>query len=229
MGKRITFEEIMARVAEFDSLDKQTQRRLRQQLRHAYNTAVAGSTARDQIAKAYEDCFGESVEQFANRRVNEPAAFVVDAPRSMWATGPSMKIQVLRDSTYGQLGKVNSPGDAADLIRQAIGGDAVQEHVVVIMLDTRNNVIGTAVVYVGTANTVVIDIKDILLPAILTGAKAIVMGHNHPSDDPTPSPEDIKLTRELAKVCKMLGLDLLDHVIVSTLGHRSLKADNFFN
>lgn len=228
MGKRITFEEIMARVAEFDSLDKQTQRRLRQQLRHTYNTAVAGSTAREQIARAYEDCFGESIEKFANR-VSEPAAFVVDAPRRMWATGPSMKIQVLRDSTYGQLGKVSSPGDAAHLIRQAIGGDAVQEHVVAIMLDTRNNVMGTAVIYVGTANTVVIDIKDILLPAILTGAKAIVMGHNHPSNDPTPSPEDIHITRTLAQACKLLGIDLLDHVIVATHTFRSLKSDNFFD
>jgi DNA repair protein RadC len=84
----------------------------------------------------------------------------------------------------------------------------------VILLDTRNQVLDIQAVYRGSLNTSLIRVGEIFRPAIEAPAAAIVVGHNHPSQDPAPSPEDISVTRQIVQAGKLLDIDCLDHIIV---------------
>jgi DNA repair protein RadC len=99
-----------------------------------------------------------------------------------------------------------------------------QEELRVLLLDTRNRVIGTRTIYRGSLNTTMVRVGEIFRPAIEAPAAAIIVGHNHPSADPTPSPEDVRLTRQIAEAGKLLDIDLLDHLIIAAAGrYTSLK------
>jgi DNA repair protein RadC len=93
---------------------------------------------------------------------------------------------------------------------------ADQEHVKVVLIDTRNQVIATPTIYKGTLNTTSIRVGEVFKEAIRRNAAAIIVAHNHPSGDPTPSPEDVILTRRIVEAGKLLNIEVLDHLI---LGH----------
>jgi DNA repair protein RadC len=101
--------------------------------------------------------------------------------------------------------------------------DARQERVVAIYLDARNRPIGREVVAIGGLRASVIQPRDILAPALALPAASLVLAHNHPSGDTRPSPEDVDVTRQLASAARIMGLELLDHVVVSRSGFTSLK------
>ena len=111
--------------------------------------------------------------------------------------------------------RADSPETVAQLLMSELAY-AEQEHVKVVLIDTRNGVIATPTVYVGTLNTTSIRRGEIFREAIRQNAAAIIIAHNHPSGDPTPSPEDVILTRRLVEAGKMLDIEVLDHLI---LGH----------
>lgn len=94
-------------------------------------------------------------------------------------------------------------------------GKMSQEHLVVICLDARLQVIEEKVVHIGSTSESLAVPKDILCPAIKNQAECIVLCHNHPSGDVYPSKKDDEMTERLRDVCKMLGIQLLDHIIVS--------------
>lgn len=121
--------------------------------------------------------------------------------------------------------RVSSPSDAANLVMW----DMVyleQEHLRIIMLDTRNRVIGMPTVYIGSLNTSVVRLAEVFKPAIKANAAAIIVVHNHPSGDPSPSPEDVRVTRELVSAGKLLDISVLDHLIVGNNRYTSLKERN---
>ena len=121
--------------------------------------------------------------------------------------------------------RVSIPSDAANLVMW----DMVyleQEHLRIIMLDTRNRVIGMPTVYIGSLNTSVVRLAEVFKPAIKANAAAIIVVHNHPSGDPSPSPEDVKVTRELVSAGKLLDISVLDHLIVGNNRYTSLKERN---
>lgn len=134
---------------------------------------------------------------------------------------------VLREAPPDLNVTVSDPGQAAVVLRKILAKKA-QEHFVVLMLNTRHRVIGYRIASVGTLNGCLVHPRDVFGPVLQNGAvAAIVVGHNHPSNDPSPSPEDVALTRRLTDVGKMLGIELLDHVIVTKDGHHSLREGRF--
>lgn len=107
---------------------------------------------------------------------------------------------------------VRDPADVARFVRQVVANDA-REHFVAIMIDGRHRPIAWQVVSVGTATASLVHPREVFQPAILVGAVALVVGHDHPSGDPRPSQEDREVTRRLAQAGRLLGIRLLDSVI----------------
>lgn len=117
---------------------------------------------------------------------------------------------------------VNSPGDVADLVMEEMRG-LDREHFRIIHLSTRNHVLGIIPVSIGSLNSSVVHPRECFKEAIRRNANAIVLLHNHPSGDPTPSREDLAMTRRLVEGGKILGIEVLDHVIIGDKRYVSLK------
>jgi DNA repair protein RadC len=118
--------------------------------------------------------------------------------------------------------RVTSPAEAADLLIPEMMY-LEQEHLRVLLLNTRNRVLRTATIYIGSLNTSVIRVGEIFRAAIRENAAALIVAHNHPSGDPTPSPEDVRVTRELHRAGQLLGIDVLDHIVIGQQRFVSLK------
>lgn len=117
---------------------------------------------------------------------------------------------------------INSPADAAALVQYEMGL-LEKEHLRVILLDRRNHVMDIVEVYAGSVNSSQVRVAEVFRPAIQRLASAIVVCHNHPSADCTPSPDDVAVTRALVQAGKLLDIDLLDHLILSFKSFVSLK------
>ncbi|MBU0492821.1 MAG: DNA repair protein RadC, partial [Chloroflexi bacterium] len=122
---------------------------------------------------------------------------------------------------------IQCPADAARLLRERAdrANGLRQEEVHVLLLNTKNRVVDVRMAYRGTLNASPFRPADLLREAVRQGAAAILIGHNHPSHEVEPSPEDVALTRELAQAGELLGIPLLDHLILGGSGGRycSLK------
>jgi DNA repair protein RadC len=92
--------------------------------------------------------------------------------------------------------------------------DVDREHFVVVLLNRKNQVIGVNTVAVGSLTAAVVHPREVLKPAVLANAAAIILVHNHPSGDPSPSTEDQQLTTRLVQAGRILGITVLDHVII---------------
>ncbi len=122
---------------------------------------------------------------------------------------------------------IRSAADAATLVNDM--ALLTQEHVRVILLDTTHRVIATPTIYIGTVNTSVVRIAEVFRDAITRSASAIMLVHNHPSGDPTPSPEDVELTRALFSAGRLLDIALLDHLIIGQPNWVSLRDLGFIS
>jgi DNA repair protein RadC len=118
--------------------------------------------------------------------------------------------------------RVSSPADAANAVMTEMMF-LEQEHLRVILLDTRNRVLGIPTIYIGSLNTSVVRIGELFREAIRANAAAIIVVHNHPSGDPAPSPEDVNVTRQLVQAGKTMDIEVLDHVIIGHQRYVSLK------
>jgi DNA repair protein RadC len=101
--------------------------------------------------------------------------------------------------------------------------DRAQEHVIVITLDTHATVIGVHTVTIGTANASLIHPREVFRPAILDNAAGILLAHNHPSGEATPSDSDIEATTRMYTAGAVLGIELVDHLIIGKEAIRSLR------
>jgi DNA repair protein RadC len=117
---------------------------------------------------------------------------------------------------------IHSPADAAAMVQFEMSA-LQQEHLRVINLDTRNRVINIEKLYVGSLNASTVRVGEIFRSAIQRSAAAIIVLHNHPSGDPSPSPEDIALTRTIGQAGKLLDIELLDHLVIGMGRFVSLK------
>jgi len=117
---------------------------------------------------------------------------------------------------------IRSPADAARFVRRVVGGDA-REHFVSLMLDARHRAIAYQVVSVGTATASLVHPREVFQPAVGLGACAVIVAHNHPSGDPTPSPEDREVTDRLIQAGRVLGIQVLDSIVVTEAGHVSIR------
>lgn len=110
--------------------------------------------------------------------------------------------------------KVTSSFALAQWLSDLIGNES-QEHLLVICLDTKNQTNSYETVSIGSLNQSIAHPRDILQRALLSNAARIVVAHNHPSSNPTPSENDNDFTSRMNKACTLLGIDLLDHIIVT--------------
>jgi DNA repair protein RadC len=117
---------------------------------------------------------------------------------------------------------IHSPKDAADLVMYEMAG-LVQENLWVILTDTRNRVIGIERLYQGSLNASTVRVGELFRAAIIRNAASILVVHNHPSGDPTPSPEDISLTRAVVQSGRLLDIQVLDHLVIGRGRYVSLK------
>ena len=117
---------------------------------------------------------------------------------------------------------ITCPEDAYALLGEEMGA-LCQEQVRVLLLDRRNRVTGQRVIYQGNCFSSVVRPAEVLRPAVLEGVPHLIVAHNHPSGDPSPSPQDVSVTKELADGAKLLGLTLLDHVVIGGDEAVSLK------
>jgi len=132
--------------------------------------------------------------------------------------------QRITDQKPHELTTINNPGEAAALATLKYEMSALeQEHLRVILLDTRNHVLDTVEIYRGSVNTAQVRPADVFKPAIRKNATALIVVHNHPSGDPTPSPDDVAVTRELVKAGELIDVKVLDHIIIGQGRHVSMK------
>ncbi|MBK8905343.1 MAG: DNA repair protein RadC [Anaerolineaceae bacterium] len=108
---------------------------------------------------------------------------------------------------------ITSPGDAANLLMPDMM-HLEQEHLRLVLLDTRNRLLGTPTIYVGSLNTSVIRIGELFRAALRENAAAFIIAHNHPSSDPSPSPEDIAVTRKIVEAGQLMSVEVIDHIII---------------
>lgn len=93
-----------------------------------------------------------------------------------------------------------------------------QEHLVLLTLNTKNRIVGAFTVHIGSVDSSIVSPASIFQRALLTNARSILICHNHPSGDITPSPEDIKVTQMVADAGRMIGIPLIDHIIIGEEG-----------
>ncbi len=132
------------------------------------------------------------------------------------------EVETQPERPKGDLPSINCPEDVRRLLGPEMSGLA-QEQLRVLLLNTKNQVLGQRVVYQGNVNSSMIRPAEVLRPAVIEAVPSIIISHNHPSQDPTPSPEDAAITRELAQAGKLLGIELLDHVVIGGDRFVSLK------
>lgn len=141
---------------------------------------------------------------------------------------PVMKVSLVKDGNFmGEVKAIQGPKDAASLIRGYLAG-ADREHLVVLLLDTKNKVIGINTVSIGDLSSAIVHPREVFKPAVIIGAAGIILGHNHPSGDCTPSAEDKAVTRRIHEAGQILGIELLDHIVVGDDCHASLKEQGAF-
>lgn len=124
--------------------------------------------------------------------------------------------------------EIKNPEDVFQLTRKEFFAQK-KEHLYMISIDSRNRYICKNLISVGTINETLIHPREVYRQALLNNAVSIVLVHNHPSNDPTPSIEDIKVTERLAKAGVSLGIALVDHIIVSDNSFVSIKSLNIFD
>ena len=117
---------------------------------------------------------------------------------------------------------IRTPQDVANLLQGEMGF-LEQEHLRLILLNTKNEVLGIPEIYKGSVNTSVIRVGELYREAIREGCPAIIVVHNHPSGDPTPSPEDVAVTKQMVEAGRLLDIEVLDHVIIGRQRFISLK------
>ncbi len=131
---------------------------------------------------------------------------------------------------YPELDKkplVKTPDEVVSLVRGRLRGKK-KEHFLMLLLDTRGQLLKTSEISVGSLDSSIVHPREVFKEAISASAASVIFVHNHPSGDPEPSEDDIKLTERLAQAGDIMGIDVLDHVIVGDKDYLSLKSKGLF-
>ncbi len=126
---------------------------------------------------------------------------------------------------------IKNPESVVKAIRASIK-DKAKEHFKLILLNPRNKIIGISTISIGTLNASLVHPREVFKDAITHSAASVVLAHNHPSGDPEPSEDDLKITKRLIEAGKILGIEVMDHIIIAKNGflsfkERGLSLDNF--
>lgn len=121
---------------------------------------------------------------------------------------------------------IRSPEDGYDLVKSFLE-DKDRENFIVVALDTKNQPVSINVCHIGSLNSSLVSPREIMKTAILSSAASIIVAHNHPSGDTQESREDIEVTKRLSEAGKLMGIELLDHLIIGDGKYTSLKEKGF--
>lgn len=180
---------------------------------------------------------GENVLELAERILTEAGGLIglarlsIHELEQVHGIGPAKAAQVKAGLELGKRSisadptarsVINSPSDVADLVMEEMR-NLDREHFRIMHLSTRNNVLGISAVSVGSLNSSIVHPRECFKEAIRRNANSIILLHNHPSGDPSPSREDLDITRRLTEGGKILGIEVLDHVIIGEKRYVSLK------
>ena len=129
-------------------------------------------------------------------------------------------------ATRGEIKVIRSPEDAACLLMDEMK-HLDREHFKVILLDSKNSVISIETVSIGTVNASIVHPREVLKPALMKSATSLILVHNHPTGHTSPSREDILLTRRFEKCGRILGIEIVDHIIIGDGSYESLKEGGY--
>ena len=178
---------------------------------------------------------GENVMEMANKLISKFGLVnLFDCSlkelQEIKGIGQNKAMQILAISELGKrydqeknkVIKVTCAGDVFKYFKNKLK-DKKQEHFYLILLDTKNNIIGEQFISKGLLDASIIDPREVFKPAIRNSASRVILIHNHPSGDSNPSSEDVKVTEKLIEAGNVLGIKVLDHVIIGDGSHWSWK------
>ena len=139
--------------------------------------------------------------------------------------GVRCRVYLVREGENDEVIKLNNSSDVYDLVKDELA-NSDREMLLSVMLTNKNQLIGVETVSIGSVSATTMFSREVFKSAILANAVSIILCHNHPSGELTPSKEDIQMTKVLVDAGELLGIKVLDHIIVSNKGYRSLT-DNF--
>ncbi|WP_035322595.1 RadC family protein [Peribacillus kribbensis] len=183
----------------------------------------------------------ESVLQLSNRLIShfEGLRLLRDASleemMSLKGIGEAKAIQVLAAVELGRRISnlsfhdryvIRSPEDCADYCMNDMRF-LTQEHFVCLYLNTKNQILHKQTIFIGSLNASIVHPREVFKEAFRRSAASIICVHNHPSGDPAPSREDIEVTKRLAECGKIIGIELLDHIIIGEKKYVSLKEKGY--
>ena len=117
---------------------------------------------------------------------------------------------------------LTGPEDVADMFMREMAA-LDREHFRAVLLNTKNRILGVRTISIGSLNASIVHAREVFKAAVAESAQAIVLVHNHPSGLPEPSSEDIAVTERLAEAGRILGIEILDHIVLGSQGFVSLK------
>jgi len=180
----------------------------------------------------------EDVLEMANRLIREYGEKSILAEKDAKHLAFEMNVPIVKACVIvacGELGRrfydrnqsnfatIRSAKDAYEYLQDM--RNLPKEHLRGLYLNSRNHIIRDEVISIGTINTNIVHPREVFRPAIESNASAIVLAHNHPSGEATPSSEDIEITKQIIQAGKILGISLLDHIIITKDEFVSIKAN----
>jgi len=136
--------------------------------------------------------------------------------------GMRCRVCLVRENVKGDLIPILQQKDVYELVKdELVNSD--REVFLSIMLTSKNHLIGVETISIGSVNAAILSPREVFKGALLANAVSIILCHNHPSGDLTPSEDDIKITKRLIEVGELIGVKILDHLVVSDQGYRSLR------
>jgi DNA repair protein RadC len=184
--------------------------------------AVVGGGQQIEVAEGLLVRFGGDIQRMYKANVTEIAQVHGVGQQIAIRLKAALTLSLKLHEPAGERTVINSPGDAAALVQYEMSL-LEQEHLRVILLDTRNRVLDIVEVYRGSVNSSQVRVGELFKPAIQRMAPALIVVHSHPSGDPSPSPDDVMVTRAIVQAGKLLNIDVLDHLVIGGNRFVSLK------
>jgi DNA repair protein RadC len=175
--------------------------------------AVVGGAQQIEVAEGILARFGGDVQRIYKAHVAELASIRGVGQQTAVRIKAALALGLRLNEPVEERPVINSPADAAALVQYEMSLYE-QEHLKIMLLDTRNRVLEIVEVYHGSVNSSQVRVGELFKPAVQRMAPAIIAIHNHPSQDPTPSPDDVAVTRAMVQAGKLLDITLLDHLII---------------
>ena len=187
--------------------------------------AVVGGAHQIEVAEGLLSQFGGDIQRIYKANVAEIAQVHGIGQQTAVRLKAALALAIRLHEPTGERPVINSPADAAALVQYEMSL-LEQEHLKVMLLDTRNRVLDIVEIYHGSVNSSQVRVGELFKPAIQRMAPAIIVCHNHPSQDPTPSPDDVTVTRAIVSAGKLLDVDCLDHIVIGGSRFVSMKERN---